>query len=64
MQQRWADFYIFCYDIMKEIDKKFIENNYDTFGLKLKNKVKPYDFSVEELLDSYIYMRYALFNIK
>ena len=54
----------YYYDTMKEIDKKFIENNYDTFGLKLKNKVKPYDFTVEELLNSYIYMRYASFNIK
>jgi AAA15 family ATPase/GTPase len=54
----------YFYDMMKEIDKKFIENNYDTFGLKLKNKVKPYDFTVEELLNSYIYMRYASYNIK
>ena len=54
----------YSYDMMKEIDKKFIENNYDTFGLKLKNKVEPYDFNVEELLNSYIYMRYASYNIK
>ena len=54
----------YIYDTMREIDRKFMENNYDTFGLKLKNKVKPYDFNVEELLNNYIFMRYSLFNIK
>lgn len=54
----------YIYDTMREIDRKFMENNYDTFGLKLKNKVKPYDFNVEELLNNYIFMRYNLFNIK
>lgn len=54
----------YIYENMRAIDKKFIENNYDTFGLKLKQKVKPYDFNVEELLNNYIFMRYSLFNIK
>ena len=54
----------YIYDLMREIDNKFLENNYDTFGLKLKQKVKPYDFNVEELLNNYIFMRYNLFNIK
>lgn len=54
----------YIYDLMHEIDKKFLETNYDTFGLKLKQKVKPYDFNVEELLNNYIFMRYSLFNIK
>jgi len=54
----------YVYDMMKEIDEKFVENNYDTLGLKLKQKVKPYDFKVYELLDNYIYAKYSLFNIK
>lgn len=54
----------YTFNMMKEIDKKFICNNYDTFGLTLKKKVKPYDFNVEELLDTYVFMRYALFQIK
>lgn len=53
----------YTFNMMKEIDKKFICNNYDTFGLKIKKKVKPYDFTVEELLDTYVFMRYALFQI-
>ena len=52
------------YDMMKAIDEKFIENNYDTLGLKLKQKVKPYDFKLYELLDNYIYTKYSLFDIK
>ena len=54
----------YIYDTMREIDRKFMENNYDTFGLKLKQKVKPYDFNVEELLNNYIFMSYSLFNIE
>ena len=38
----------YIYENMREIDRKFLENNYDTFGLKLKNKVKPYDFKLED----------------
>lgn len=53
----------FTYRDLKKIDKKFMENNYDTFGLKLKNKVRPYDFNVEELLNNYIYIKYKMFNI-
>lgn len=53
----------YVYETMRNIDKKFMENNYDTLGLRLKDKVKPYDFNVQELLDNYINMRYAVFNI-
>lgn len=55
---------IYTFNMMKEIDKKFLYNNYDTFGLTIKKKVKPYDFTVEDLLDTYVFMRYALFQIK
>ena len=51
------------YNMMKRIDKSFLDNNFDTFNLKLRNKVKPYDFNVGELLNSFIYLKYASFNI-
>lgn len=54
----------YIYDTMKAIDKNFINNNYDTFNLKLKNTVKPYLFNLEELLDNYINIRYAVFRVK
>lgn len=52
------------YMLMKRIDQSFLDNNYDTMNLKLRNKVKPYDFTVEELLNSFIFLKYAVFNIK
>ena len=55
------DNYIF--NLMRKIDQKFMENNYDTFNLSLKNKVKPYDFTVAELLNSFIGIKYAIFCI-
>lgn len=51
------------YNMMKRIDKSFLDNNFDIFNLKLRNKVKPYDFNVAELLNSFIYLKYASFNI-
>lgn len=54
----------YIYETMRNLDKKFLENNYDTFGLKLHDKVKPFDFNVEELLDNYINIRYAIFRVK
>lgn len=55
------DNYIF--NLMRKIDQNFIENNYDTFNLRLKNKVVPYDFTVAELLNSFIGIKYAIFCI-
>ena len=49
---------------MKAIDRNFLNNNYDTFNLKLKDTVKPYLFNLEELLDNYINIRYAVFRVK
>lgn len=51
------------YKDMKKIDKAFINNNYDTFNLKLKDRVRPYDFNVEELLNNFIYIKYKMFGI-
>lgn len=51
----------YIHSMMQKIDESFNNNNYDTFGLKLKHKVKPYDFNVEELLNNYIYIKYNLF---
>lgn len=49
------------YAIMRKIDASFLSNNYDTIGLELKQKVVPYDFTLEELLNNYINLRYAVF---
>lgn len=54
----------YVYETMRNIDGKFLENNSDTFGLKLRNKVANFDFNVEELLDNYINIRYAIFRVK
>jgi hypothetical protein len=54
----------YIYDTMKAIDRNFLNNNYDTFNLKLKDTVKPYLFNLEELLDNYINIRYAVFRVK
>lgn len=40
-----------------EISEEFLKNNSDTLKLKLKDKVYPYDFSVEELLNNFIYFK-------
>lgn len=49
------------YAVMKKIDDAFLNNNYDTIGLELKQKVLPFDFTLEELLNNYINIRYAVF---
>lgn len=51
----------YIYAIMKKIDSSFLDNNYDTIGLELKQKVSHYDFTLEELLNNYINLRYAAF---
>ena len=49
------------FSLMKKIDQSFLTINYDTIGLELKQKVTPYDFTLEELLDNYINLKYAIF---